>query len=240
MVQQGVDLIEDCISDIVNPGQKRDYKAFQDTFCLRCRNANCIHAKWIKDKFGARVALQPDRLFNPTMADGKLPQYADLVDFTDKFQEAMRLDIANRRGDWEVPEVPIIDGQVEQGAPSTTDVVDNAVRALAKSKGQKEPKLPDPTQASMDTFLEETKGLMADEDSRCDEQPPQESAPVVSAPEAPYPLGNTPVPQTGVMVGGGSPPPVPQEDDWTPKPKERKIVPGATIKMGGTEPPESE
>lgn len=241
------DLIEECISDLAAPGQDRDYKAFQDTFCLRCRNANCIHAKWVSDQFSARIATQPDRFFNPTFTDGRQPKYADLVDFADRFQEAMKLEIANKRGDWEVPEVPIVDGQVEQGAVSMTDTVDDAVRALAKSKGKKEPALPDARQASMDDFVTETEKLMAEENSHCEEEPPPASAPLreppTAAPDGPYPMGNTPTPATGLMVGGGQVPspdstPATAPDDWSVKPVERKVQPGAVIRMGTPDPSE--
>ena len=233
------DLLEECISDLSGPGGDRDYRAFQDTFCLRCRNANCIHAKWSEDKFGARVATQPDRFFNPKIVDGQKPKYADLTDFVDKLQEAMRLEIANRKGDWEVPEVPIVDGKVESGDVSITDNVDDAVRQLARSKGKKEPKLPDVREASTKEFIEETERLMEDENSHCAESEPDPVPPPEHAPEPPqlYPMGNTPTPATGLMVGGGPPPPAPPapapaEDDWTPKPQERKVQPGATIRMG--------
>jgi len=233
-----VDLLEECISDLSAPGQDRDYRAFQDTFCLRCRNGNCIHAKWVEDQFGARVATQANRFFNPHFTDGRQPKYAELVDFADRFQDAMKLEIANKRGDWEVPEVPIIDGRSENGAVSTTDGVDDAVRALARSKGKPEPTLPDPRKASEDDFVAETEELMAEENSHCDEAPPApERAPAETAPQL-YPIGNTPTPSTGLMVGGGPPPAstssTPTTDDWTPKPVERKVQPGAVIKMGGT------
>lgn len=236
------DLLEECITDLSAPGSDRDYKAFQDTFCLRCRNGGCIHAKWVSDQFTARVALQPNRFFNPKFGDGQKPKYAEVIDFTDMFQEAMRLEIANKRGDWEIPEVPIMDGQAENGAVSTTGVVDDAVRALAKSKGKKEPELPDPREAATEDFVDETEEMMAEENSHCEEPPPPAPPPAPEPapslpPDAPYPMGNTPMPQGGLMVGGGPvPEPSPsgsttQEDDWTPKPVERKIQPGATIRM---------
>lgn len=234
------DLLEDCISDLLAPGQNRDYKAFQDTFCLRCRNSNCRHARWVDDRFSARVATQPDRFFNPTIIAGNSPKYADLKDFGDNLREAMRLEIADKRGDWEVPDVPIVDGKVENTSLSTTDVVDDAVRQLARSKGNKEPDLPDSRKAVADEFVKETQELMEEDSEHCenplssdsDDSPPTPSKPL----PGPYPLGNTPAPETGLMVGGGPVPPTPpsptvQEDDWTPKPQERKIQPGATIKM---------
>jgi len=231
----GTDLLEECISDLSAPGADRDYKAFQDTFCLRCRNSNCIHAKWVEDKFGARVATQPERFFNPQFADGRLPKYADVVDFADRFREAMKLEIANKRGDWEVPEVPIVDGKVESSAVSITDGVDDAVRQLARSKGKKEPTLPDAREADTQEFIEETEKIMGDENAHC-EEPEPEPAPAPAEPPQLYPMGNTPAPAEGLMVGGGPPPPAsstpaPSEDDWTPKPRERKVQPGATIRM---------
>lgn len=239
----GADLLEECVADLSAPGGERDYKAFQDTFCLRCRNPNCIHAKWVDDRFSARVATQPDRFFNPKIIEGKSPKFADLVDFVDNIRNAMRLEIADRKGDWEVPEVPIVDGRVENGDEKTTDEIDEAVRRLAQSKGKKEPKLPDHRKAATKRFVDETEEMMAEENAHCEESapPPPEPEPPAPAPQL-YPMGNTPMPATGLMVGGGPVPapaeraPAVEEDDWTPKPQVRKVKPGAKIKMSNKPP----
>lgn len=98
------DYLEACVSDISGKGNK-DYPAFKETFCKRCRNPNCQHAKWAADKFSARVHTQVDRFFNnPNLADQGVPKYAQIPDFTNMLKEAMRLEASDRRGDWSVPD----------------------------------------------------------------------------------------------------------------------------------------
>jgi len=81
------DLLEECISDL---GQhEKDYKAFQETFCARCRNSECIHAQKANDAFTQRVKTQVDRLFNPPeVASNKDPKYAQIDDFVDLLEYA--------------------------------------------------------------------------------------------------------------------------------------------------------
>ena len=137
------DLLEGCISDIGK--DKGSYQDFQETFCKRCRNSDCIHAKWVEDKFSARVQTQPDRMFHPNQADPKAPKYAHLVEFASMMKEAIQLEIADRKGNWEIPEIPILDGQQETTKFRTTSSVDDAIQKLAQSKGQVI-ELPDPLQ----------------------------------------------------------------------------------------------
>ena len=130
------DLLEECITDLSAPGGSKDYPAFQATFCARCRNPGCAHAKWATDKFGARVQTQVDRFFGSPQADPNDPKYAQLKDFQDCMREAIRLEAADKAGDWEVPEVDISDGQTETARADTTSHVDAAVRTLARVKGR--------------------------------------------------------------------------------------------------------
>jgi hypothetical protein len=121
-------------------------KDFEQTFCQRCRNPDCDLAAWGSSKFDQRVATQAERLLNPQQADPRLPKYARIVqaDFQSMMREAMMLEIADQRGDWEVPEIDVVDGQVEVASTATTQAVDNAVRGLARSYEQPAPGLPDP------------------------------------------------------------------------------------------------
>lgn len=93
------DHLHDCMTDI----KETDSAAFQETFCKRCRNPDCCHAMWSRDKFGTRVATQMDRLFKPSQADPRSSRYSMLVDFADMMETALRLEEADRRGDWEIP-----------------------------------------------------------------------------------------------------------------------------------------
>jgi hypothetical protein len=206
------DFLEACISDI---GTKKDYPAFQSTFCNRCRNRECVHAKWAADKFAVRVAVQPDRMLHPQQADPTNPKYAQLTDFVDNLREAMRLEIADRRRDWEVPEIPILDGRDDMANPEVTRVVDNAVRTLAQAKN------PD--------------CILPDLESKVPEKPvppkTNQQTPVPKAPTKPG-MGNTPV-KDGVMVGGGRKVQSEPEDPWEPKKKIDIVESGAKITLGG-------
>lgn len=234
------DLLNECIADI-SPGD-RDFTGFQTTFCARCRNTNCVHAKWSQDKFGARVNTQMDRLFHAPQADPKNPKYAQIADFPSMLREAMRLELASQRKDWEIPEVPILDGHVVPARVATTQAVDAAVRTLAKAKGQEEPDLPDPLEAHQDEFAQEAARELQQGDypeTVLDAPPEPEPVkvsppPPVRVPGPPPSLGNTAVPVGGRMVGGPSlPPSRSAKDPWTPPPPKGKVVaPGATIRMG--------
>ena len=86
------DYIEECISDLDSQG--RDYAAFDLTFCVRCRNADCVRAKRSTDTFSRRVLTQEERLFNPQeVADNQQPQYAQLPDFVDVSEVATKYQV---------------------------------------------------------------------------------------------------------------------------------------------------
>lgn len=126
------DYLEVCVSDISGHGPK-DYPAFKETFCKRCRNRDCQHAKWADDKFSARVNTQVDRFFNnPNRADQGAPQYAQIPDFANMLREAIRLEAADRRGDWSVPEEP-------RERPSITVVDPNPTPDLSLSPVPEKP-----------------------------------------------------------------------------------------------------
>ena len=238
------DLLEECITDLSAPGGSKDYPAFQATFCARCRNPGCAHAKWATDKFGARVQTQVDRFFGSPQADPNDPKYAQLKDFQDCMREAIRLEAADKAGDWEVPEVDISDGQTETARADTTSHVDAAVRTLARVKGREEPELPDPLRAAVEDSADETETLMEQETPE-DTSPPPESEDPAPEPSQPRHFqgstvgpGNTPAPDGGIIIGDGPPPepkwrPGEAKEDWTPKEKPKTVQPGATVKMGG-------
>ena len=226
------DFLEECLTDLAGPNNK-DYRAFQETFCTRCRNPQCKHAKWAADQFGARVSTQVDRFFKPLLGDVKEPKYAMLVDFQDRLRQAMQLEIANKRGDWEVPEIPILDGRPELAGTKTTSAVDEAIRQLAGAKGNTAPSLPSPD----DEAPIETPGPPQ---AREVLRPP---VPQKTAPPAVPSKGNTPVPEGGILLGGPSrKPPAPAVDPWAvPAHRDAPVVsPGATIRFGGGSTPEGD
>lgn len=95
------DLWDECF----DPSMGMSPKVFENTFCKVCRNPTCSHltqgGAWTR-----RVATQMERLFtSPKFADPNDPRFADIakLDFPSAVQEAMRLTISDRRGDWSVP-----------------------------------------------------------------------------------------------------------------------------------------
>lgn len=221
------DLLSGCMESL----GERNEKPFMETFCSHCRNIECDHAGWAEDKFGRRIAKQPDRMFNPRQADPRLPKYANLVNFVDNLREALRQEISDRRGDWTVPEVPLLDGSTDVSRLASTQALDQAARQLALGRGM-ELDLPDPVKAATDAFVEETKAMLPEE---------PESDPVLvtplTVPSSPSAApGNTPIPAEGIVIGGGPAPESKQElDPWAaPKPDTAtKVEPGARIRLGG-------
>jgi hypothetical protein len=227
------DLLEECLADLGQ--QEKNYQAFQETFCQHCRNPQCVHAKWAQDKFGARVSKQVERVFNPVRIDPKsVPKYAILPDFVSMVQEAMRLEIADRRGDWEIPDVPIVDGRPQVAQPSVTSAVDDAVRRLAYVKGKEDPNLPDPEQAAREGFVQETQAMMQTVVPPAPES--KEESETLSPVPPPIPpgkapgMGNIPVPPGGIMLKV-SKPSTPPVDPWTPVEKVPIVPSGAKIQL---------
>lgn len=92
------DFLEGCWVD-VDPGRK-DRPTFMQTFCARCRNPECVHAKKANDSFTRRVTTQVDRLFNPPeRTDNKEPRYAMLSDFVDVSEMADKIELFSSRGE---------------------------------------------------------------------------------------------------------------------------------------------
>lgn len=96
------DMLSECMSDL----NTKDTQAFIETFCQRCRQIECPRAKWSGDKFSERTSTQVNRLFNPERADPSSSRYDHLVDFKSLVTEAIRLEVSDTRGDWNVPDVP--------------------------------------------------------------------------------------------------------------------------------------
>ena len=95
------DFLQGCME-----GFPPDVAAFSETFCKRCRNTECTRAQGLNDKFRSRVQTQEDRLLHPknvvTTKAGS--RYEALKDFVDMTHQAVRLEIADRRQDWTLPE----------------------------------------------------------------------------------------------------------------------------------------
>ena len=215
------DLLNECMSDL----KTTDQKAFTETFCERCRQTGCERAKWSGDKFGSRVANQADRMLRPEQADPNSSRYEGLKNFVDAFQQAMTMEMADRRGDWNVPTVPDFSNPVS--LPSQTKPMPFAMpqdRSLVVAD-------------DLDTLDAE---IVVQEPPQPALQAPQGEpatvAPVIRADTVQVKTGNTYMPAGGIMLGGpvAPTPAKPTHDPWAVPVGNGQIVkPGAKIKMGG-------
>lgn len=207
------DFLTQCMADLKTTEQD----AFKATFCDRCRNTECQHAKWAGDKFAKRISSQEERLLNPKNQIAQAgTRYEEIKDFVDSTRQAIRLEIVNRRGDWAVP------GEMAQLDP---------MPANFRTSAPEPPEPPAPVPEGKPEAPEEP--------------PPEEATPEPELDERPLPVlpptrNTPPPPPQGLVVGEGPVPvtkqaPPPPKEDWTPKPSDniRKVLPGAKIKMGG-------
>ena len=201
---------------------------FMGTFCSRCKNQNCQRAGWGTSRWRQRMETQEERFFNPSLLPEDHPLYKEInrFDFPSMIQEVLRQEIANRRGDWEIPpEIPVLDGRNEVAQQDTTRVVDEAVQALASSQGRKVHTLPTEVECE------------ADEHSAVSEPPvdlihAEEPTPTMKNRSR---LQNTEMPSEGVMIEGEVPTTTPTKkivkDPWAPS-TEKKIPVGGTVVLG--------
>ena len=211
------DFLEGCISDISGNGPK-DYGAFQETFCKRCRNGDCKHAKWASDQFTARITTQVDRFFhNPNQADQRIPKYAQIPDFANLLREAITLEIADRKGDWSIP------GQ-EEHLP--------AIPALILPKDEELPPIREEDFPVEEEPMDVPEPVVQPE--------PVDSGVPVEMPKKvggtpPAVPGNTPKREGIILPGGptGREPLKAAVDPWAPVERIEIVKPGATVTMGG-------
>jgi len=211
------DLLEECITDL-DP-QKKDYPAFQATFCARCRNRNCVHAKRAEDTFSRRVSTQMDRLFNPpASADNKHPKYAMLTDFVDLRAVAEQIEVRTRPE----PRPEMVQGPVDKGLDWRDAYLDKKFGPQDELLDEGEPPAPE--------------NLVT-----------PHVGPVHHAPNLPVKPGNTQVSRRGIILPGEPdqvPAPIrpavhPAVAAWgdspssaTSDPNVRVVEKGAKVKMG--------
>ena len=142
MSKRDTDFLDDC-----NPQGQQHYlppAQFTHTFCARCRNSECMRAKYADSAWLHRMETQPGLLLDhPIFSDLQSAEHARIngLDFKDMFAEAMRLEISAQRGDWSPVERIGSDG-VNEINPDASGV-DSALDALAALKGKKrKPRLP--------------------------------------------------------------------------------------------------
>lgn len=217
------DFFDECNDRHISP------KDFIETFCNRCRNRECTRAGWAEDRFHRRIQTQEERFFNPLRADPRTPKYMRIFesDFQDMLHRAMQLEVASQRGDWEIPEIPVLDGNSSTGTLIQTQEVDAAAQVLALARGTelRLPQVPNPASPPEPPVpMPEPQKPQA---------PP--SKPDVSRIPVLLAGHNTPFPTGGMMVDGAPPPEPPKAaDPWAaPAANKPKVVkPGAKIKLG--------
>ena len=215
-----LDMLQECNDQHIPP------KDFMQTFCVRCRNTQCVNAGWAGSSFEYRMATQVDRLLiHPNKALPDDPKYSPIRAL--HFLEVAEAIVLQRREDpWAGPGVHLAEPPRKT---ATHPTVEEAVSKLAATKGRRPP--------TMVTVEEEAPM------GPSPEPPPMQTvpAPVVPAPVVvpvqpvvAHPMVNTEFPEEGVMIGGGPPPvggPAPVVDPWAPKPKPNIVPRGAKIKM---------
>tara|TARA_Y100000310_G_scaffold261537_1_gene270929 strand:- start:2071 stop:2820 length:750 start_codon:yes stop_codon:yes gene_type:complete len=239
------DFLQDCMEDFrrkakldtpVSPGD------FRELFCSKCNNKECVNRQ-TGDPLSLRVATQFERLTKAQQADPLLPQYAQIVakEWEDMTREALRLEIADRRGDWEVPDIDVNDGVPLAAGRGRTNVVDEAVRDLAEAQGKATPHLPE-IPPDRDEFANEAADLPGELEGH-PEEPEEPKEPEKAAPAPQHPKKNPTFrpggrgnseDQSGMIGGGPIPPSEKPADPWAVVPDKggKKVEAGATIKFG--------
>jgi len=154
------DLWEECYTGQhrkVSPGE------FKNTFCANCMNAGCKNSKGSGMSWVKRIMTQEDTLLNnPKFADPSDPRFRHLVDFQDKLREALAIEVATQRGDWEVPtsreigqaaaELVGISPTGYQAAPPEKLVDDVKMTGLDGKPVEEEPPPKEPDSAQADSW----------------------------------------------------------------------------------------
>ncbi len=249
------DLFDECYDGRVPAAE------FKQVFCDHCRNPTCALAQWETDKFGNRVRSQMDRLFNPHMADLNNPKYNRLRenDFPSLFREAIRLETADRVGDWSIPTENVVLANIspQTATNESQDLVEEAVRSLKGKDQGDQPKTEKPAQEASEPNVgdqqfteaktdraesaQETIPNRSSNKENFETKPPKKEKPTETPPPK---VGvnsqkNTDFPD-GFVIGGE----LPSQDFDSEKSKKRRVLdswgstdskvvePGTKIKMG--------
>lgn len=214
-----LDLLAECNDQHLPPRQ------FEETFCRRCRNPQCVNAQWADSAWEKRISTQVERLLiNPERGDPTEERWREIV--SQPFLEpppgyvpdvwgpgAARVHLSPPAVDW----------------ASAASVDEARARLKSERNGGSTPTEPIPVEGPAPPPEEAS--------------PPPPRAPSTEA-VGPRPRHfNTPFPEGGVMVEPGgevsTAPPSPATpgqgvDVWTPRPRPSNVVSrGARIKMGG-------
>lgn len=198
------DDIEGC-NDPRAAWHQRDPQEFERIWCVNCKNTECVRSKGSKMPWVERMQNQPDYLINdPIFSD--LLSHAHRVlaeqNFAPRNAQAERLEIADQRQDWSIPNP---DEQLRPPpAPVTSD-----------PHAFDDPPEPEPEPAP----------APAPAPPPAPRPLPPQPKPVLKPP-AKVAKTNTPMPKGGLLVG---PAPSPPADPWTPTNTGTTVLPGATV-----------
>jgi len=248
------DLFNECFDERLPPA------AFKQVFCARCRNPTCSLAGWATDQFGARNALQEERLYNPSVGHPDNPRYGHLKeqDFPSLFHKAVRLEVADQRGDWSLPESNVVLAPIdpETASMESQDSVEEAVRSL-KQENDREAISDEVVEQEVEEAIPHSEGEFRDQEDQDHDEPSEfQDAEIIesrtpenvktekiSAQPAKAPVQrqqtanqkNTDF-EEGLMLEGASEINVEEktkkqrvQDSWKPS---KVIEPGSTINMG--------
>ena len=111
---------------------------FKQMFCDVCLNAGCRNSRGAGMKWSQRMLTQEDRLLNnPNFAPESAASMMGLPDFPDLLRDALRIEIADRKGDWE----PVTDSDVGRAAAEMMGMVPPAAPVGFEPE---EPEAPEP------------------------------------------------------------------------------------------------
>jgi hypothetical protein len=180
------DLTAKCKADL---GTGITVEELRHHFCTVCRRATCGHARFGNSEWLRRILTQEERLLNsPQFAAEDDPVYQAIrsLDFKDIARQAIRMDIAERRGDWSIPDLP---GDSVEVAPSPPEA--------APETPSGPPETPPGAEDGPD--LPPLLKRVPERQKASQEAP--EPSPEESSPDLP-PRQNIPIPAEGIMVGG--------------------------------------
>jgi len=196
---------------------------FRGTFCQRCKNQDCELAEWGDSDWVDRISTQVERLLtNPLFANPNDPRYQALqqIPFADMAHRAYQLEIADQKGDWEIPEILVTDGQSEVADREVTSAVDRAVKSLQGEEIE---------EIQEEETKEEVIPLVLEEPIReMEREPPRSDVAVLN-------------PSEGIVLEGGFQPsllssePKEEIDPWDISNSIEKVKVGATIRLGTQE-----
>lgn len=131
------DLLAGC-NEPGRPWYNQDANQFTKAYCRVCRNHDCIRARGARTPWHDRMERQVEYLINnPQFSDMEKAEHRAIAEtvWESMRHKAERLEIAAKRQDWEVPEMPT-DGVPKLSDPETSKSVDDAVKALSRARGK--------------------------------------------------------------------------------------------------------